>query len=61
MPFEKNNSHRYERKSKRPLGKMIGFRGYENQSEQIKAVPDWQERLRDFVEELIAENSPPNE
>ncbi|GAX46023.1 hypothetical protein NIES4075_70440 [Tolypothrix sp. NIES-4075] len=61
MPFDKDNPHRYERKLKRPLGKMIGFRGYENQNEQIKAVPDWQERLREYVEQLISENSPQDE
>ncbi|WP_246275687.1 hypothetical protein [Brasilonema bromeliae] len=55
MPFEKNNPHRYTRKLKRPLGKMIGFRGYEGQSEQLKTVPNWQERLRQFVDQLICD------
>lgn len=39
-----------------PLGlRFFGFRGYENQNEQLKAVPDWQERLRLDVDELIKE------
>lgn len=58
MPFQKNNKYRYEKKLKRPLGKMIGFRGYEEQHEKIKTVPNWQERLREFVDQLIAENDP---
>ncbi|GET43962.1 hypothetical protein [Microseira wollei] len=56
MPFQKNNPHRYRKKLCRPLGKVIGFRGYEGQTEQLKAVPDWQERLRLFVEQLIQES-----
>jgi hypothetical protein len=27
----------------------IAFKGYEGQKEKLKAVPDWQERLREFV------------
>jgi hypothetical protein len=38
----------------RPLDKeTIAFKGYEGQKEKLKAVPDWQERLRLFVDELI--------
>lgn len=29
--------------------------------EKLKAVPDWQERLRDFVDRLIVENLPKND
>ncbi|MGJ5672682.1 MAG: hypothetical protein ACR9NN_22060 [Nostochopsis sp.] len=29
--------------------------------EKLKAVPDWQERLRNFVDELIVENLPKND
>lgn len=55
MPFKKNNQYRYTKKLQRPLGKMIGFRGYEGQNEQLKAVPDWQEKLRLYVDKLIKE------
>jgi hypothetical protein len=55
MPFQKNNQYRYIKKLKRPVGKMIGFRGYEDQNERLKDVPDWQERLRLYVDQLIEE------
>jgi hypothetical protein len=29
--------------------------------EKLLAVPNWQERLREFVDDLIAENLPKNE
>jgi hypothetical protein len=55
MPFQKNN-HKLGAKKRlnRPLDKeTIGFKGYEGQKEKLKAVPDWQERLREFVDKLI--------
>jgi hypothetical protein len=53
MPFQKNNQYRYTKKLNRPLGKIIGFRGYEGQNEKLKNVPDWQEKLRLYVDKLI--------
>ncbi|MBN3942454.1 hypothetical protein [Nostoc sp.] len=33
--------------------KPICFKGRLGQKEKLKAVPNWQERLREFVDELI--------
>jgi hypothetical protein len=55
MPFQENNEYRYTKKLERPLGKVIGFRSYEGQSEKLKNVPDWQEQLRLYVDKLIKE------
>ncbi|NEU76548.1 hypothetical protein PI95_029560 [Hassallia byssoidea VB512170] len=56
MPFQKNNQLGARKRLKRPLDKeVIAFRGYEGQKEKLKTVPDWQERLREFVDQLISE------
>ncbi len=33
--------------------KAIAFKGYEGQKEKLKAIPEWQERLREYVDCLI--------
>lgn len=44
-------------KGSRPLDReAIAFKGRLGQKEKLKNVPDWQERLRDFVDELIAKS-----
>jgi hypothetical protein len=54
MPFQKNHKLGAKKILKRPLDKeTIGFKGYEGQKEKLKTVPDWQERLREFVDQLI--------
>lgn len=54
MPFQKNHKLGAKKILTRPLDKeIIGFKGYEGQKEKLKAVPDWQQRLREFVDELI--------
>ncbi|WP_445172949.1 hypothetical protein [Microcoleus sp.] len=54
MPFPKNNTFGAKKRLKRPLDKeTIGFKGYEGQRERLKAVPDWPERIREFVDKLI--------
>ncbi|MCA1994024.1 MAG: hypothetical protein LDL41_18555 [Coleofasciculus sp. S288] len=56
MPFQKGNQLGAKKRLKRPLDKeTIAFKGYEGQKEKLKAVPDWQERLREFVERLVSE------
>jgi hypothetical protein len=38
----------------RPLDQeVIAFRGYQGQKEKLKTVPDWQERLRELVDQLL--------
>ena len=54
MPFQKNHKLGAKKRLNRPLdNETIGFKGYEGQKEKLKAVPDWQERLREFVDKLI--------
>ncbi len=56
MPFQKNNKLGAKKRLKRPLDKeAIAFKGYEGQKEKLRAVSNWQERLRSFVDELIKE------
>ena len=56
MPFQKNHKLGAKKILSRPLDKeAIAFKGYEGQKEKLKAVPDWQERLREFVDKLIEE------
>jgi hypothetical protein len=54
MPFQKNNKLGAKKLIKAILDDQpICFRGRLGQKDQLKAVPNWQEQLRDFVEELI--------
>jgi hypothetical protein len=56
MPFQKGNKLGAKKHHSRPLDEeVIAFRGYEGQKEQLKAVPDWQERLREFVDQLLSD------
>ncbi|MGB7893112.1 MAG: hypothetical protein WCF82_14580 [Microcoleus sp.] len=56
MPFQKNHKLGATKRLNRPLDKeTIGFKGYEGQKEKLKAVPEWQERLREFVDKLISD------
>lgn len=57
MPFQKGHKLGAKKKLDRLLDKeAIAFKGYAGQKEKLKAVPDWQERLRGFVDHLITEN-----
>jgi len=57
MPFEKNNKLGAKRLGDEPLEKaVIAFRGRKGQKEALKSIPDWRDKLRDFVDLLIAEN-----
>lgn len=57
MPFRKNNKLGAQKLLKRSLDKQpITFKGYEGHREAVKSVPNWQERLRDFVEKMIEES-----
>jgi len=56
MPFPKN--HKLGAKKILPLpldDQPICFKGYRGQKSQLKAVPNWQERLRKYVAQIIAE------
>ncbi len=56
MTFDKNNKHRAHPMGTVPLDReAIAFKGRIGQKEKLKTVPNWQERFRDFVDELIQE------
>jgi hypothetical protein len=56
MPFKKGHKLGAKKRLIRPLDKdAIAFKGYEGQKEKLKAVPDWQERLREFVDQLLSD------
>ena len=56
MPFKKGHKLGAKKRLTRPLDKeAIAFKGYEGQKEKLKAVPDWQERLREFVDQLLSD------
>lgn len=56
MPFQKHNTYGTIERLARPTDKaVIAFKGYEGQKEKLKAIPDWQEKLRLFVDQLINE------
>jgi hypothetical protein len=55
MPFQKGNKLGAKKRLKRPLDKeIIAFRGYEGHKQRLKAIPNWQERLREYVGHLIS-------
>lgn len=57
MPFQKNNKLGAKRLGEQTLEKaVIAFRGRQGQKEGLKNVPDWQERLRDYVDFLLDES-----
>ncbi|MCY7381515.1 MAG: hypothetical protein LH628_02790 [Microcoleus sp. CAN_BIN18] len=57
MPFQKSNTYGATKRLARPTDKaVIAFKGYEGQKEKLKGIPDWQEKLRLFVDQLIEED-----
>jgi hypothetical protein len=55
MPFRKNHKLGAKKILDKPLDKTpICFRGYVGQKEKLKAVPNWQERFREFVDQLYS-------
>lgn len=54
MTFRKNNQLGAKKFLTRPLGKQnLSIRVYEGQKEALKQIPDWQERLRECIDQLI--------
>ncbi len=59
MPFQKFNQIGAKKIFPQLLDNQpICFKGRLGQKDKIKNVPNWQERLRDFVDELIKEVEP---
>jgi hypothetical protein len=58
MPFEKGHKLGAKRKDAEPLDvKAIAFKGRLGQKESLAQVPDWQSKMRDYVDQLIAETA----
>ncbi|MGF1673260.1 MAG: hypothetical protein ACFCUV_06150 [Rivularia sp. (in: cyanobacteria)] len=56
MPFQKHNQIGAKKILKVELdAQPICFKGRLGQKEKLKAVPDWQERLREFVDQLVSD------
>jgi hypothetical protein len=56
MPFQKGHKLGAKRIETEPLdAKVISFRGRLGQKEALAQVPEWQTKLRDYVDQLIAE------
>jgi hypothetical protein len=56
MGFQKNNKLGFT--SDEPLDKEpICFKGRKGQKEKLKNIPDWQEKLREFVD-MLTEQKP---
>jgi len=54
MPFQKKNKLGFT--SKQPFDKdPVCFKVLPGVKDKLKSVPDWQERLREFVDRLIVE------
>jgi hypothetical protein len=55
MPFQKNNKLGFT--STQPFDKdPVCFKVLPGIKDKLKTVPDWQERLREFVDKIIEEN-----
>ena len=58
MVFRKNNKLGAKKFLTRPLDDQpVTFKAYRGNKEALKNVPNWQERLRNYVERLIDESN----
>jgi hypothetical protein len=58
MTFRKNHKLGARKILDKPLDPQpICIRGYEGQKEALKAVPGWQERIREYIDVLIHEQA----
>ncbi|NMF67029.1 hypothetical protein DP113_05900 [Brasilonema octagenarum UFV-E1] len=56
MPFAKNNKHAYQPQENEALDPTsVCFKVRKGARAKLKAVPNWQERLREFVDQLICD------
>lgn len=54
MPFQKNHEYRWEPENEIPLDKSpICFKGRIGQKQALNDVPGWQDKVRDYIDELI--------
>lgn len=60
MPFEKGHKQGAKSLYNEPMDRTpVCFNVREGVREKLKAVPDWKERLREFVDQLIEETIEP--
>ena len=55
MPFRKGHKLGAKKIYSRPLGENITVQLFEGQKEKLKIIPNWQNRIREYVEQLISE------
>ncbi|MEH1821518.1 MAG: hypothetical protein V7L31_20965 [Nostoc sp.] len=60
MPFRENNNLGFEPKGNEALTANISFKTTKRKKELLKNVPNWQERLRNCVDQLIKEHEQTN-
>ncbi len=57
MPFQRNHKLGALPYGEKPLAtKPVSFKPRQGQLEKLKAIPNWQERLRDYIDTLIEEH-----
>ena len=57
MPFRKGNTHGATPLNGEPLDRVpVCFNVKEGVREKLKAVPDWKERLREYIDALIEQS-----
>ena len=56
MPFQKGHKQGAKKTIGRELdSQSISFKGYKGTRDKLRQIPDWQNKLRDYVEQLISE------
>ncbi|GAB1540647.1 hypothetical protein NUACC21_33160 [Scytonema sp. NUACC21] len=56
MPFKKGNKFAYRPQNEEAFDPIsVCFNVRKGVRDKLKAVPDWQERLREFVDKLVEE------
>ena len=56
MPFKPGNKYAFQPRSGRPLDKQtVGFHPYEGQTKAVKQIEGWQQKLRDYIDQLVKE------
>jgi len=54
MPFPKNHKNRYTTNREKPLtSSPVCFRLDKDTAKDLKSIPDWQEKLRNALPDLI--------
>ncbi|MGB6296515.1 MAG: hypothetical protein WBF90_10055 [Rivularia sp. (in: cyanobacteria)] len=55
--FKKGNTEGFTTKRPLALKSLVGIRLTREDKEALETVPNWQERLREYIKELIKEHS----